>query len=204
MIFSALAVKTLDIIMNACMMNACRFALADSALPLTPISFEILLALTEGDRHGYAILQQVEARTAGLLPLRTGTLYRALARLEEAGLIDLVDGPRRRRAPSVLPHHVEGPRDRARRSEAARGPSRGGARRASCCRDRTSHDRAPLSIVPARLPAAVSRALRGRHGASIRSAAARCAGARADGIRRHRRPRPGRRRRERHARTPRP
>ena len=69
------------------------FRSSDSSLPLTPISFEILLALTEGDRHGYAILQQVEARTAGLLPLRTGTLYRALARLEETGLIHLVDGP---------------------------------------------------------------------------------------------------------------
>jgi DNA-binding PadR family transcriptional regulator len=63
------------------------FRSSDSVLPLTPISFEILLALSEGDRHGYAILQQVESRTAGLLPLRTGTLYRALARLEEAGLI---------------------------------------------------------------------------------------------------------------------
>jgi len=80
--------------MNACMMNTSMpFRSPDSTLPLTPISFEILLALTEGDRHGYAILQQVELRTAGLLPLRTGTLYRALARLEEAGLIDLVDGP---------------------------------------------------------------------------------------------------------------
>jgi len=62
-------------------------------MPLTPVSFEILLALLEGERHGYAILQQVEARTAGRLPMRTGTLYRALARLEEAGLIDLVTGP---------------------------------------------------------------------------------------------------------------
>ncbi|HKW02727.1 MAG TPA: PadR family transcriptional regulator [Vicinamibacterales bacterium] len=71
----------------------------DAVLPLTPISFEILLALSEGDRHGYAILQQVESRTAGLLPLRTGTLYRALARLEEAGLIaasDVSDDERRR------------------------------------------------------------------------------------------------------------
>src|SRR5215467_4427443 len=64
------------------------FRSSDSVLPLTPISFEILLALTDGDRHGYAILQQVESRTGGLLPLRTGTLYRALARLEEAGLIE--------------------------------------------------------------------------------------------------------------------
>ena len=75
------------------------FRSPDSALPLTPISFEILLALSEGHRHGYAILQQVEARTAGLLPLRTGTLYRALARMEEAGLIapgEASDDDRRR------------------------------------------------------------------------------------------------------------
>jgi DNA-binding PadR family transcriptional regulator len=75
------------------------FRSPDAVLPLTPISFEILLALSEGDRHGYAILQQVESRTAGLLPLRTGTLYRALARLEETGLIaasEVLDDERRR------------------------------------------------------------------------------------------------------------
>ncbi len=88
--------------MNAFIMHlstAMPFKASDSPLPLTPISFEILLALLEGDRHGYAILQQVESRTGGLLPLRTGTLYRALARLEEAGLIapgDTSDDERRR------------------------------------------------------------------------------------------------------------
>ena len=93
----------------------------DSVLPLTPISFEILLALTEGDRHGYAILQQVEARTAGVLPLRTGTLYRALARLEEAGLILLVDGPdtddERRRYYRITPRGRDVAREEARRLE---------------------------------------------------------------------------------------
>ena len=43
-------------------MNACRSAPASRSLPLTPISFEILLALLDEDRHGYAILQAVEAR----------------------------------------------------------------------------------------------------------------------------------------------
>ena len=97
------------------------FRSLDSTLPLTPISFEILLALSEGDRHGYAILQQVEARTAGLLPLRTGTLYRALARLEEAGLIDPVDGPasndERRRYYRITPRGREIARAEARRLE---------------------------------------------------------------------------------------
>ena len=60
----------------------------DSALPLTPISFEILLALADGDRHGYGILQAVEERAAGVLPMRTGTVYRALARLLDEGLIE--------------------------------------------------------------------------------------------------------------------
>ena len=73
----------------------------DSSLPLTPISFEILLALLDGERHGYAILQAVEARLAATLPLRTGTVYRALARLLDEELIERSDresgdDPRRR------------------------------------------------------------------------------------------------------------
>ena len=77
------------------------FKPSDSALPLTPISFEILLALLQGDLHGYAILQAVEARLTGKLPLRTGTIYRALARLMDEGLIDRThatddEDPRRR------------------------------------------------------------------------------------------------------------
>ena len=77
------------------------FKPSDSALPLTPISFEILLALLQGDLHGYAILQAVEARLTGKLPLRTGTIYRALARLMDEGLIERTgaaddEDPRRR------------------------------------------------------------------------------------------------------------
>ena len=77
------------------------FKPAESLLPLTPISFEILLALVGGDLHGYAILQAVETRLDGKLPLRTGTMYRALARLLEEGLIERSDAeagddPRRR------------------------------------------------------------------------------------------------------------
>ena len=63
-----------------------------SLLPLTPISFEILLALLDGAQHGYAILQTVEARARGVLPLRTGTMYRALARLMDEGLIEEAPG----------------------------------------------------------------------------------------------------------------
>jgi DNA-binding PadR family transcriptional regulator len=77
------------------------FKPSDASLPLTPISFEVLLALLDGDLHGYAILQVVEARLNGKLPLRTGTMYRALARLMDEQLIErsgssAEDDPRRR------------------------------------------------------------------------------------------------------------
>ena len=76
------------------------FRPVDSLLPLTPIAFEILMALLDEDRHGYAVLQHVEERAGSALPLRTGTLYRALARLMDDGLIEQVAGdtsdPRRR------------------------------------------------------------------------------------------------------------
>jgi DNA-binding PadR family transcriptional regulator len=76
------------------------FRPVDSLLPLTPIAFEILMALLDEDRHGYAVLQHVEERAGSALPLRTGTLYRALARLMDDNLIEQVAGdtsdPRRR------------------------------------------------------------------------------------------------------------
>jgi DNA-binding PadR family transcriptional regulator len=77
------------------------FKPSDAMLPLTPISFEVLLALLQGELHGYAILQTVEARLSGKLPLRTGTIYRALARLMDEGLIERTgagseEDPRRR------------------------------------------------------------------------------------------------------------
>lgn len=57
-------------------------------LPLTPLAFEILLSLASGARHGYAIMQAVEERAAGGVSLHAGTLYRALARLVDAGWIE--------------------------------------------------------------------------------------------------------------------
>ena len=51
------------------------FKPAESLLPLTPISFEILLSLSSEDRHGYAILQAVEGRLAGRLPLPSASLF---------------------------------------------------------------------------------------------------------------------------------
>ena len=60
-------------------------------LPLTPAVFEILLALVDGERHGYAIMKEVDERTAGGVKLRPGTLYRAVSRLLEDNLIQESD-----------------------------------------------------------------------------------------------------------------
>jgi len=56
-------------------------------LPLPPATFHILLALAQHDLHGYAIIQDVEARTDGRLRLSAGTLYRSIQRMLEQGLI---------------------------------------------------------------------------------------------------------------------
>ena len=63
----------------------------EAFLPLTPVAFEILLSLAGGDQHGYATLLDVERRTSGVISLHAGSLYRALNRLLESGLIDEVD-----------------------------------------------------------------------------------------------------------------
>lgn len=59
----------------------------ESFLPLTPIAFEILLALAEGERHGYDVMVEIERRTAGRISPNPGTLYRALDRLVHEGLL---------------------------------------------------------------------------------------------------------------------
>lgn len=59
----------------------------ESLLPLPEATFHILLALADADRHGYAILQDVSARTGGEVSLSAGTLYRSIQRMLEQGLI---------------------------------------------------------------------------------------------------------------------
>ena len=54
---------------------------------LPPATFHILLALADEDRHGYAIIQEIAARTDGQLKLSAGTLYRSIQRMLEQGLI---------------------------------------------------------------------------------------------------------------------
>lgn len=57
-------------------------------LPLPTATFHILLALADDDRHGYAIIQDVAARTRGEVTLSAGTLYRSIQRMLEQGLIE--------------------------------------------------------------------------------------------------------------------
>ena len=57
------------------------------------IHLHMLLALADGDRHGYGIKQEVERQTEGAVRLGPGTLYEAIQRLELTGLITEVDAP---------------------------------------------------------------------------------------------------------------
>jgi DNA-binding PadR family transcriptional regulator len=56
-------------------------------LPLTPVVLHILLALTDGERHGYAIAQSVEAATDARIKMGPGTLYGSIQRMLTAALI---------------------------------------------------------------------------------------------------------------------
>jgi len=70
----------------------------DDASPrpaLTDLAFHILIALGSGPAHGYAIGKDVEEQSGGRLDPSTGTLYQALHRLKEEGLIASVEPPER-------------------------------------------------------------------------------------------------------------
>jgi len=70
----------------------------------SPVGYQILLALAARDRHGYLIRKAIEHQTDGAMKLGPGTLYAAIRRLEDQGLIDEspwrpdadLDDPRRR------------------------------------------------------------------------------------------------------------
>ena len=59
--------------------------------PMRPVEFYILLALARGEQHGYAIMQRTEESSGGDVKLDAGTLYRAIKRLRDAGLLDEAD-----------------------------------------------------------------------------------------------------------------
>jgi DNA-binding PadR family transcriptional regulator len=65
-----------------------RSARPEDLLPLPPATFHILLAVADEDRHGYAIIQEVAARTSGAVKLSAGTLYRSVQRMLEQGLLE--------------------------------------------------------------------------------------------------------------------
>jgi DNA-binding PadR family transcriptional regulator len=66
-----------------------------SQLPLTPVVLHILLALSDGERHGYAIAQEVEAATRGSVRMGPGTLYGSIQRMLSSALIE--EAPARKR-----------------------------------------------------------------------------------------------------------
>jgi DNA-binding PadR family transcriptional regulator len=73
----------------------------DISEPLKPAVLHILLALADEDRHGYAIMQAVNEQSAGAVPLRTGSFYRHLSKMIDAGWVTeaasraAADDPRR-------------------------------------------------------------------------------------------------------------
>jgi DNA-binding PadR family transcriptional regulator len=93
-------------------------------VPLTPVEFHILLSLADGERHGYAIRQDVTERTDDQFRLRTGTLYTVIKRmldggwLAETGAPDGEDGDERRRYYRLTPRGRDAMRGEARRLEA--------------------------------------------------------------------------------------
>ncbi len=70
-------------------------------LPLTPAVLHILLALADGDQHGYAIAQAIEALTDGTVRMGPGTLYGSIGRMVASGLIEESSRAARPRRPTT-------------------------------------------------------------------------------------------------------
>ncbi len=70
-----------------------RDASPESLLPLTHIAHHVLLSLTGGEKHAYAIIKDVAARTVGQVELGAGTLYAAIKRMRDDGLVTEVEAP---------------------------------------------------------------------------------------------------------------
>ena len=87
-------------------------------LPLTPALFHVLLSLADGEKHGYAILKEVEQRTDGSVVLSTGTLYGIIKRLLADGMIRESAAGQRRATHRASADGIR-PQGRARRGRAA-------------------------------------------------------------------------------------
>jgi DNA-binding PadR family transcriptional regulator len=101
-------------------------AAPESHLPLTPATFQILLTLVDGERHGYAIMREVAGRSGHAVRLGPGTLYGSLKRLLDAGWIaesgeraDPALGEERRRYYRITEYGRAVARAEARRLESA-------------------------------------------------------------------------------------
>jgi DNA-binding PadR family transcriptional regulator len=91
-------------------------------LPLSPAMFYVLVALADGDNHGYAIMKEVESLTDGAVRLSTGTLYGIIKRLLSEGLIREIAGhgaagEERRRSYALTPFGKDVARAEAARLE---------------------------------------------------------------------------------------
>ncbi len=93
--------------------------------PLTPLSFHILVALADGPKHGYGILKEIESAADGSFATSTGTLYLAIQRLEQGGLLEEADGDSRRRFYCLTPEGREVAAAEARRLASLLGVARG-------------------------------------------------------------------------------
>ena len=69
--------------------------MSESRAPLTAAMFNVLITLADGEKHGYAILKEVEEQTAGEVQLSTGTLYGIIKRLLGDGPVEDDDSRRR-------------------------------------------------------------------------------------------------------------
>jgi|SRR5687768_595486 len=96
---------------------------AEADTPLRRVEFHILLSLASSDRHGYGIIQDIQERGETSIP-DVGTMYRALARMVENGLIHAADrrpapdaGDERRNYYRITPRGLQVAREEARRME---------------------------------------------------------------------------------------
>ena len=121
-------------------------------LPLSPQQFQILLALSDADRHGYGIILEVAERTGGATRLGTGTLYTALAGLEDNDLVEETDAKSARSgasrtgdSPPLLPADADWPRGARSGNVAPRCARQAGAPQ-GCDADRPSGAQRTITI----------------------------------------------------------